>query len=213
MESGATAGNIYCVASGLLRVVVSDSAGNEEVTTDFVKRDEFFLASAFGEPPKGSGASLVAALPSSVYVIPWQAFHRLCGNHPELLLGLVKTAVNQTVMLRKQLRRVSCSASEALISRALHELTLLAPAGNSGYDKRITQSVIASYTGLSREQVNKTMREFESRGLVQKDEAGVHVPPGFACSDYHGPSTPPPSASSAGDFPIADADFLDTFLG
>jgi CRP-like cAMP-binding protein len=178
---------LYCVGDGLLRVVVADTLGNEDVTTDFVKRDELFLASAFEETRTKSGTSLIAALPSSVQIVPWRELHRLCSKYPEVLFGLMRLEAKRTVMLRKQLRRVSCSASEALVSRTLHELTQLAPVGTSGYDKRITQVVIASYTGLSREQVNKTMREFESQGLVEKDGAAVRVPPQFAYSDFQVP--------------------------
>ena len=101
-------------------------------------------------------------------------------------MGLLKAGIQRTAMLRKQLRRISSSSSEPLISRVLHELTQLAPI-DGGYDKRITQAVIASYSGLSREQVNKTMRDFESRGLVKKDGHAIHVPSEFASSDYREP--------------------------
>ena len=186
---------LYCVGDGLLRVVVADTHGHEDVTTDFIKRDEVYLASAFEESRTRSGTSLVAALPSSVQIVPWREFHRLCGRYPEVLFGLLRLEAKRAAMLRKQLRRVSCSASEALVSRTLHELTQLAPVGTSGYDKRITQVVIASYTGLSREQVNKTMREFESQGLVEKDGAAVRVPPQFAYSDFQAPVSPGGEAS------------------
>lgn len=204
---------LYCVADGLLRVVVTDTLGNDDVTTDFVKRDELFIASAFEETRVKSATSLVAALPSSVQIVPWREFHKLCSRHPEVLAGLMKLEAKRTLMLRKQLRRVSCSASEALVSRTLHELTQLAPVGTSGYDKRITQVVIASYTGLSREQVNKTMREFESQGLVEKDGAAVKVPPQFAYSDFQAPvaagiasaqGETPASPGPAADEPLID---------
>lgn len=108
---------------------------------------------------------------------------RVVLKHPEILLALLKNGLKRKAMLRKHLRRVSCSASESLISRALNDLTQLAPAGVSGYDKRISQAVIASYTGLSREQVNKTMRDFEQRGLLTKDKHGVHILSKSLCPD------------------------------
>jgi CRP/FNR family transcriptional regulator, cyclic AMP receptor protein len=200
---------LYCVADGLLRVVVVDTVGNEDVTTDFVKRDEFFVASAFEETREKSATSLVAALPSSVQIVPWREFHKLCHRHPQVMTGLMRLEAKRTVMLRKQLRRVSSSASQTLVSRTLHELTQIAPVGVSGYDKRITQVVIASYTGLSREQVNKTMREFESQGLVEKDGAAVRVPPQFAYSDFQAPFSASDAAAS-GQAP--DSSGLDTII-
>lgn len=74
--------------------------------------------------------------------------------------------------------------AEDLVMRVLYQLTRLAPVGPGGYDKRITQSVIASYSGLSREMVNKIMRTMESRGLVRRDEDGIHVTEDFVETDF-----------------------------
>jgi len=62
----------------------------------------------------------------------------------------------------------------------LHQLTQLARVREGGYDKRISQSMIASYSGLSREVVNKTMRDMEQRGLLRSDAHAVHVMHTFA---------------------------------
>lgn len=43
--------------------------------------------------------------------------------------------------------------------------------------------MIASYSGLSRGVIDKTMRDMESRGLLWRDEQGIHVPPDFASTD------------------------------
>lgn len=188
MKGDEVPAKIYCVANGLLRIVVAcDDPEAEEVTTDFVKRDELYLVSAFDEMQRHARTSLVAALPSAVHVVPWSVLSGVFRKHPEVLLGLFELAVEQSAKLRLRIRRVSSLASERLVGRALHELTQLAPAGDSGFDKRISQSVIASYTGLSREQVNKTMRDFESRGVLKRDAFAVKVPQGFAHSDYETP--------------------------
>lgn len=51
---------------------------------------------------------------------------------------------------------------------------------------------VASYSGLSREVVNKTIRDFESRGLVRRDVDGIHV------ADY----LQPPICTSPASSPI-----------
>ncbi|KWT98049.1 MULTISPECIES: Crp/Fnr family transcriptional regulator [unclassified Variovorax] len=174
---------IYCIASGLARVVVP-SGGEEGVTTEFVRQDDFFMGPTLMEPSYHADASLVAALPTTAYVVPIVAMKELCLKYPEISLGLFELARKRLVVLRAQLRRIASQSSEKLVSRILHELTQLAPTASGGYDKRITQSVIASYSGLSREQVNKTIRDLEGRGLVTKDAEGVHVPPDFAATDF-----------------------------
>jgi CRP/FNR family cyclic AMP-dependent transcriptional regulator len=175
---------IYCVANGLLRVVTPGHGSGAEVTTDFIRQDDFFLGPSFNEDRYQTVQTLVAALPSSVYLVPISAIRRLCETYPAVTLGLLGFAMKRLTMIRGQLRRISALSSEDLISRVLHQLTQLAPTSTGGYDKRITQTVIASYTGLSREVVNKTMRDLEERGLVRRDAHGLHVPAEFASTDF-----------------------------
>ncbi|MDQ0589454.1 Crp/Fnr family transcriptional regulator [Variovorax paradoxus] len=192
---------IYCVATGLLRVVVQGSEDSGDVTTDFIRQDDFFLNSALIEERYQAGATLVAALPTSLYLVPTVEFRSLCDRYPAVTMGLLDVVMKRTTVLRRQIRQISSASSERLISRILHELTVLAPGTDGGYDKRITQSVIASYSGLSRMQVNKTMRDLERRGLVRRDEHGVYVPPHFASSDFQelSSSEPNPPAADSGE--------------
>lgn len=177
--------HVYCVGTGLLRVVVHGSDSDSEgVTTDFVSKDDFFFSPSLKEDSYVAQATLIAALPSSVYLIPIGVLRRLCSLYPQVAVGLLEFAVKRIFMVHGQLRRISSLSPIELVGRVLHELTHLAPAGPDGYDKRITQSVIASYAGLSREGVNKAMRELENRGLVRRDDEGVHVPPEFASTDF-----------------------------
>ncbi|MFM9926880.1 Crp/Fnr family transcriptional regulator [Variovorax sp. H27-G14] len=179
---------VYCVASGLLRVVAHGKGSPQpsDVTTDFIRQDDFFLGPSLSEDNYQATQTLVAALPSAVYLVPVAEIRRLCASYPEVAIGLLGLAMKRMSVMRGQLRRISALSAEDLVSRVLHQLTLLAPASTGAYDKRITQSVIASYSGLSREVVNKTMRDMEHRGLVRRDDTGVHVPADFAVSDFGG---------------------------
>lgn len=175
--------HMYCVTGGLLRVVARGNFNNADVTTDLIRRGDIFHGPFLSVDRYQAVSTLIAALPSSVYLVPVAAVRELCSKHPEIALGLVDLSMQRMGLLRRQLRRVSSLSAEALVSRVLHELTQLAPASSGGYDKRITQAVIASYSGLSREVVNKIMRDLESRGLVRRDGLGIHVPPDFASTD------------------------------
>ncbi len=177
--------HVYCVAGGLLRVVAPGKGSTSDVTTDFIRRDDFFLSPSFSEDSFQASQTLVAALPSSTYLVPISVMRNLCAAYPNVALCLLGMALKRMASMRGQLQRISSLSSEDLVTRVLRQLTYLAPAGTgtSGYDKRITQSVIASYSGLSREVVNKTMRDLESRGLVRREEDGVHVSAEFASTD------------------------------
>ena len=184
LAAGDSTDQIYCVASGLLRVVSLNQRGDTEMTTEFIGPNDFFFHLSMQEDSYCSKKTLVAALPSSVYLIPVGEMRSLCKRHPEVALGLLGLAMKRMSTLRGQVHRISVHTAEDSVLRVLQQLTRLAPAGEQGYDKRITQSVIASYSGLSREVVNKTMRDFELRGLVRRDDDGVHVANDFATTDF-----------------------------
>ena len=174
---------MYCVTGGLLRVVAPVKGSNADVTTDFIRRGDLFHGPLLSGDRYQAASTLIAALPSSVYLVPVAAVRELCSTHPEMALGLVDLSMGRMRSLRRQLGRISSLSAEVLIGRVLHELTQIAPVRSGGYDKRITQAVIASYSGLSREAVNKTMRDLESRGLVRRDGLGIHLSPDLASTD------------------------------
>ena len=195
--AGEACQHVYCVATGLLRVARYSSDSGEEVTTDFIQRSDFFLPPTWDEDSFESPATTIAALPSVIYAAPVRHIRGLCAKYPALPMGLLELEARRIGMLRTQLRRVTTSSATKIVGRVLHELTQWAPAGSDSYDKRITQSVIASYSGISREMVNKTMKEMESRGLVTKDDQGIHVPASFASTDFDAlPSGQDPGAEA-----------------
>ena len=167
---GERSGQICLVATGLLRVVVDD-----DVTTDFVREGDFCLNLEMSEAALHARATLVAALPASVYFIPAKDIWAICRRHPSVASEFLRLVMNRIAKLRVHLQRISSLSSEPLITCVLHELTSLAPARKGGYDKRISQEVIASYAALSREIVNRTMRSLELRGLLWKDDHAVYL--------------------------------------
>ncbi|MBN8757680.1 MULTISPECIES: Crp/Fnr family transcriptional regulator [Variovorax] len=185
LNAGESTDQIYCVASGLLRVVTParDQQGTE-VTTEFVARNDFFFDLSIRDDRYQSMHTLVAALPSAVYFVPIATMRGLCARHPEVALGLLGLAMKRMGMLRTQMRRISSLSPEAVVQRVMHQLADLAPSSAGGFDKRISQAVIASYAGLSREVVNKTMRGMENRGLMRRDEEALYLTEGMAMTDF-----------------------------
>ncbi|RYF83387.1 MAG: Crp/Fnr family transcriptional regulator [Comamonadaceae bacterium] len=163
----------FCVASGLIRIVSAGSA-DVDLTTGFLKPDEIFigssLASGDAEP---ADVRLVAALPTSAYLVPRSHLRRLCEQYPIVGLRLIDATLEKNRMLRRQIRRVATLSAEQIVARALYDLTQPGPEGSRAFDKRIPQSVIASYVGLSRPVVNRVFKEMEGRGLLQRSEDGI----------------------------------------
>ncbi|RYF79490.1 MAG: Crp/Fnr family transcriptional regulator [Comamonadaceae bacterium] len=198
--------HVLCVGSGLLRVTVAGAVAGAEVTTDFLRQDDFFLGDSMHTGRYQSGASLIAALPSSVYLVPVAQLHALCLRFPQLGFELMQQQVRRTQALRQHLRKVSTFPSDVLVGRIMHDLTHLAPTESGGYDKRITQAVIASFSGLSREQVNRILKDMEGRGLINKGGGGVEVPDDFGSTDFSMADFAPLQGPSLAAEPLIDDD-------
>lgn len=164
---------LYCVGSGLLRAEVH--APNGTVTTDLLGPDDLYLGAPLDGPPQVSTVSLVATLPSSVYVMPLWTLLRLCDSYPTVALTLMQIQCKQILALRKQIRRRTTLTAEHLVGRVLQELTELAPEGDQAFNRRISQDVIASYAGLSRPMVNKVLKALEERGVMQREGDAVRI--------------------------------------
>lgn len=175
LRAGESTDQIFYVASGLLRVVTPARNHGSEVTTEFVAQRDFFFDLSIRDDHYRSLHTLVAALPSTVYFVPVAVMRGLCARHPELVLRLLSMAMKRVGMLRAQMYRISSLSPEAVVKRVLDQLADLAPSSAGGIDRRISQAVIASYSGLSRGMVNKTIRDMESRGLVRRDSEAVYV--------------------------------------
>ena len=150
---------VYFVASGLLRVVVGGNGGSAGVTTDFVRPRDLFLSPTLDEARYQSMANLVAALPSSVYLIPASALHDICARHPSVALELLELTVKRMTIIRSQLRRISSLTSETLVARVLYELTQLAPARH----RRLRQAHLAGRDRVVRGPVARGRQQDHAR--------------------------------------------------
>lgn len=181
-QSGRVLDYMFIVGTGVLRV---DTVGTDGVTstTGFLGSEDVYLETILGDA-QPSKSTIVAALNSSVYRVPLSALRVYMGKYPSFALRLLQMALDDQQRLRKQLRRITAASPEAVVGRTLYELSAVAGAGNHTVDKRITQSQIAAYAGLTRERVNRTMRDLESKGLIKRGNEGITVDTSFSSTDF-----------------------------
>lgn len=168
---------LYAVASGLIRVAVPRGADEMEwTTTDFLGINSIYL-----DAPRGLGASgcsttaLVAVLPSAVYTLPVRVLLRLCEQHPSVALKLVGLQLDVASALRRHVARLDTLPAQEMVGSVLEDLARLAPEGNNSVSKRVSQSVIASYAGLSRGVVNKAINDMEEMGRLSKSGNSIRI--------------------------------------
>lgn len=174
LKIGGSTDVVPFVNHGLLHVVAEGSDGGE-ITTDFIGSGGFYSESILNVGAYCPSHSVVATLPSSVYLIPISAVHKLLQKSPKSAIFFLTDAIKRTNLVRAHFRQVSSLTSSQRVWYGLCQLLSYAPTSEGGYDKRITQRVIASYLGLSRGVVNKEMRRFEAEGVLRRDALSVKI--------------------------------------
>lgn len=206
LESGQQTEFVYCVGAGLLRVVSSGS-GDADLTTHFLKPNEVHVGPNFTDRDYRADVTLLAALPSSVYMIPRRYLRRLCEAYPAVALGLLEMKLQRIAAMGRQMRRVATLSAEQIVGRALYDLTQEASDGTRVLDKRIPQSVIASYAGLSRPVVNRVIKEMEERGLLRREDQVLTLSQRIGHSTDFGELMPGERPADAGQAPYVAPDF------
>lgn len=178
IEAGQTSYEVYLVINGRLRVDRGEGIGTKS-TTGFLNARDMYLETATGSCYVLSH-SLVASLNSTVQATPLPLLQALARRYPAVLLHAIDLIHERAQNLRTQLRRMTTQESEVVIGRALYELADEQRDGRRVLNKRVTQQELAAYVGMSREQVNKKMRELESKGLLRRVEDGYELDSAFA---------------------------------
>lgn len=169
----------YVIGNGLIRV---DLPGKDSMApTGFLSATDLVTESV-AQLEWTSQADYVAVLPTTCWAVPTELCQWLLKTQPMIALAIVERCLNRITTLRKELRRVNHETAEIAVGRTLYELAQ-EHAGKRVVDRRVTQGTVAAYVGLSREQVNKTMRNLQEQGLLTKVDDGYEVAPVFASTN------------------------------
>lgn len=169
----------YIINTGLIRV---DVPGKDNFApTGFLTATDLVIESIVQQEWQAQ-ADYVAVLPTTCWALPMELCQWLLQTQPAAVLAIVERCLVRIMTLRKELRRVNHETAEVAVGRTLYELGQES-AGRRVVDRRVTQGTVAAYVGLSREQVNKTMRSLQEQGLLTKMPDGYEVASVFAATN------------------------------
>lgn len=160
------------IAQGIVRVDIAGPQG--PAPTGFLQANDIVTESV-SDKPWVAGADYVAVLDTTTFEIPQAMAMWLVRHSPEAAEAIINRCLARVAKLRKQLRRVTHDSIEFAIGKVLYELADEQADGKRLLDKRVTQLAVAKSVGLSREQVNKTMRQLQTQGLLLKTDEGYEV--------------------------------------
>lgn len=164
----------YILEGNVIQYDISES-GNIVVVNTFRPGSLIPLSHAFTDIPLDY--FFEADTPVSTRTIPKDRLIEFISNTPKVMQGLLSKSYQGSEEL---LRRLSHTMGGSATNRVIYELSIAADRiGEKNVDGsvfvRLSENDIARRTGLSRETVNRTLRDFKKSGTVKSTNRGIVI--------------------------------------
>lgn len=172
---GQSMAHAFLVGNGVLRV--ARTAGERLETTGFLQAGDWLMY-CFDDRPTDSTLELSAACAATVYAVPHDVAFRSVTSTPEVALLTLELALGRHARQYAQIYVASGQVSpQRAVGLALTELAHRRAGSRPFVEKSISQDMLADFTNLSREAVNRALRGLRSAGLVTKTDLGLELAP------------------------------------
>jgi CRP/FNR family cyclic AMP-dependent transcriptional regulator len=163
IQDGDESDSLYVIASGKVKVYLTDEKG-KEVILNFQETGEYFGELALLDRIKRS-ASVITLVPCQFIVITRQDFMRCLAQHPTIALRMMK---DLTTRLRELTEEVKSLALMDVYGRVARTLLKLAEEkdGQLQISQALSRKDLANMVGSSREMVSRILKELEREGYL-----------------------------------------------
>lgn len=175
LSVGQPMAHAFLVGNGVLRV--ARAAGQRLETTGFLQPGDWLMYS-FDDQPTDSALELSAACAATVYAVPHDVAFRSVMSTPDVALLTLELALARHARQYAQIYVASGQVSpKHAVGLALAELAHRRAGARPFVEKSISQDMLADFTNLSREAVNRALRDLRDCGLVAKTGLGLELAP------------------------------------
>lgn len=174
VEIGQTVDCCYALCSGVLRLEVR-MMGNPELTTTGLLAPPALVLETKLKPNYVSTRQVTVLGSADFVVIPLTHLLETLQRHPLLALALAEHFMTVSIALRRKIGRLHTASPVFQVARAMHEVAATDAEGFRLLSKHVKQGDLAASIGLSREQVNKVIKNLEAQNLVVKTREGYRI--------------------------------------
>lgn len=172
INEGDTGNSLYVVLSGKAQAISADESGKEIVLNVFGK-DDYFGEMSFidGEP---RCAAVRTKENSRLLIISGDKFKNILMSNPEFMFMIMKGLLQKIRTATRQIETLAFRNGYERVSRLL--MGMAKPYDDKMIiDERLTQQTIADRVGISREIVNRIMKELSVGGFVTTQKGTIII--------------------------------------
>lgn len=155
INEGDDTNSVYFIASGSVKVFLSDDEGNEVVIGN-MGMGEYFGEMAL--EPGSRSASVMAMEPVRLAIVPMDNFRAFLRSHPDFLFALLSKLIRRTRALNRNLKSMALLDVYGRLVQLLNDLAETID-GEQVIATPLTQQEFANRIGCSREMVSKIMKD------------------------------------------------------
>jgi len=166
---GESAGNLYFVASGVVKVSKTSAAGKEQVLSIVHPGESFNDVPVFDGGLNPASAQAMGTV--LLYGIKKSNMEAVLGDHPRIALNVIK-------VLAGQVRHLVSLVEDLSFRRVIGRVAkiLLAHAGSeTRREPRLTQQEMAAMAGTAREIVGRSLKALEEEGAIRLDRHRIVI--------------------------------------
>ena len=170
VHAGERTDSVYLIASGHLRVVVSNAQGREMILSTLGPGELFGEMGMLDEHPRS--ATVIALSPCQLLVITKADFRRCLQDNVEVTRYLMRNLVQR---LRDADRKIESLALMDVYGRVARLLLEMAETvdGKRVITRKISKQEIAKMIGASREMVSRIMSALQRAHLIEETEGRI----------------------------------------
>jgi len=171
---GSSPDALFCLDKGLIRASVTAANGREAVVSVLEPGQWFGEVSLFIDAPRVYDTR--AVVDSELLVVPAQAFHDIVDGQPAFLLEFIRLIcrryrwalewIDETILLPLPVRL----ARRLLAAQHAH---LLSASRDPTSALRLSQEDLGHMLGVSRQSVNRQLKEWEAQNILQLEYGRV----------------------------------------
>ena len=176
--------SMMAVASGKVRISLATRDGKDLVLADLGEGELFGEIALLDGRERSADAT--ALTDCEILVLERADVLPLLESRPEVCLKLLDTLCARIRSSDERMADIAFFDSASRVAKALLSLVEQGPASPSGVKAPLSQTAIAHMTGNSLESVNRQLRDWHRRGVVELREGGVVVLQPQALADLAG---------------------------